>query len=163
MNQFARPGLGVTELPSFNENDKGKVLKIDSETGVLGWGEAGGSGLPSTDAASAGDVLSLDNSKDPQWSAPSSGGGVLVVNMSYSEDLETITADKTASEMWSAAQSGIILAKSAFTGMTRIELVTTAEYSDETGYIFAVGSNYSLYASAGTDYPSNSGGGGANY
>lgn len=55
MNQFARPGLGVTELPSFNENDKGKVLTINSESGVLGWEEGSGGG--------------------------SSGGGVLVVNM----------------------------------------------------------------------------------
>ena len=85
---------------------------------------------------------------------------MLVANMSYSEDWETITADKTASEMWTAAQSSIILAKSVFTGMTRIELVTTAEYSDEDGYMFTVGSNYTLYATTGTDYPSSANGGG---
>lgn len=55
MNQFARPGLAVTELPSFNENDKGKVLTINSESGALGWEEGSGGG--------------------------GTGGGVLVVNM----------------------------------------------------------------------------------
>jgi hypothetical protein len=44
MNQFARPGLAVTELPSFNENDKGKVLTINSESGALGWEEGSGGG-----------------------------------------------------------------------------------------------------------------------
>lgn len=53
MNQFARPGLAVTQLPSFNENDKGKVLTINSESGALGWEEGSGGG------GSGGGVLVL--------------------------------------------------------------------------------------------------------
>lgn len=55
----------------------------------------GGSSLPSTETASAGDVLSLDDNKEPQWAAPSgSGGGVLVVH----ED-EDGALDKTWQEI----------------------------------------------------------------
>lgn len=54
----------------------------------------GGSSLPSTETASAGDVLSLDDNKEPQWAAPSgSGGGVLVVH-----DVDG-TLDKTWQEI----------------------------------------------------------------
>lgn len=35
-------------------------------------------GLPDTSEASAGDVLSLDEDKEPVWSAPSGGGGVKI-------------------------------------------------------------------------------------
>ena len=69
MNQFARPGLAVTQLPSFNENDKGKALTINSESGALGWEEGSGGG--------------------------GSGGGVLVVNI----DMQTRTLDKTWKEI----------------------------------------------------------------
>ena len=104
MNQFARPGLAVTQLPSFNENDKGKVLTINSESGALGWeeGSGGGSSFPSTETASAGDVLSLDDNKEPQWATPSGGGGVLVVH-----DVEG-TLDKTWQEIYDAIGNGSI-------------------------------------------------------
>lgn len=58
----------------------------------------GGSSLPSTETASAGDVLSLDDNKEPQWAAPSgSGGGVLVVHETVSGTTHTL--DKTAGEI----------------------------------------------------------------
>lgn len=41
----------------------------------------GGDSLPDTSEASAGDVLSLDEDKDPVWSAPSSGGGAKVIEI----------------------------------------------------------------------------------
>lgn len=105
MNQFARPGLAVTQLPSFNENDKGKVLTINSESGALGWeeGSGGGSSFPSTETASAGDVLSLDDNKDPQWAAPSGGGGVLVVT-----DTDG-TLNKTFKEINDAFNNGCLI------------------------------------------------------
>lgn len=60
-------------------------------------GGGGGSGLPPTGPASAGDVLSLDSNKDPQWATPSGGGGVLVVNVTTSGN--TMTLDKTWQEI----------------------------------------------------------------
>lgn len=55
--------------------------------------KGGGSSLPSTETASAGDVLSLDDNKKPQWAAPS-GGGVLVVHEAFGG-----TLDKTWQEI----------------------------------------------------------------
>lgn len=37
--------------------------------------EIGGSGLPDASSASAGDVLTLNNTKEPIWQAPQGGGG----------------------------------------------------------------------------------------
>ena len=56
--------------------------------------------LPDTTSASAGDVLGLDNDKNPAWLTPSSGGGVLVVT-----DTEG-TLDKTWQEIHDAMLSG---------------------------------------------------------
>ena len=65
--------------------------------------KGGGSSLPSTETASAGDVLSLDDNKDPQWAPPSgSGGGVLVVNMIWNDGGTIATLDKTWNEINSA-------------------------------------------------------------
>lgn len=73
----------------------------------------GGSSLPSTETASAGDVLSLDENKEPQWTAPSGGGGVLVVNVTETES-ETnyiYTCDKTAGEILSALEEKVVIFK----------------------------------------------------
>ncbi len=69
--------------------------------------EGGGSSLPSTETASAGDVLSLDDNKEPQWAAPSgSGGGVLVVHETVSGNVHTL--DKTWQEISDAMDVGIV-------------------------------------------------------
>lgn len=59
--------------------------------------KGGGSSLPSTETASAGDVLSLDENKESQWATPS-GGGVLVAHWDYDND----TLDKTWQEIHDA-------------------------------------------------------------
>ena len=62
--------------------------------------KGGGSSLPSTETASAGDVLSLDDNKEPQWATPSGGGGgVLVVH-----EVEG-TLDKTWQEIADAGSA----------------------------------------------------------
>ena len=105
MNQFARPGLAVTQLPSFNENDKGKVLTINSESGALGWeeGSGGGSSLP-TDPAQDG-TYNLQNTVSSgtstlSWASGGSSGGVLVVNITNG------TSNKTWQAIWDAYASG---------------------------------------------------------
>lgn len=74
MNQFARPGLAVTELPSFNENDKGKVLKINESSGELGW-EKQDDPLPPVSSSDNGKVLGV---VDGAWAAQ----GDIVLNAS---------------------------------------------------------------------------------
>lgn len=73
MNQFARPGLAVTELPSFNENDKGKILKINVESGMLGW-ETQGETLPAVTSADNGKVLAVSNGAWAAVALPSASG-----------------------------------------------------------------------------------------
>lgn len=77
--------------------------------------KGGGSSLPSTETASAGDVLSLDDNKEPQWAAPSGGGGVLVVSIG-----ENMVLDKTWQEISDAFGNGIVM----LYGDSAIEIVT---------------------------------------
>lgn len=70
-------------------------------------GGGGGSGLPPTGPASAGDVLSLDSNKDPQWAAPSGGGGVLVVGATFTET--TMTLNKTWQEIHDADVAFVVV------------------------------------------------------
>lgn len=48
-------------------------------------------GLPDPSEASAGDVLSLDEDKEPVWSAPSGGGGGGVIILEYDNTKQVIT------------------------------------------------------------------------
>ena len=98
MNQFARPGLAVTELPSFNEDDKGKVLKINESSGVLGW-EQQDDPLPPVTSADNGKVLAV---KDGAWAADSN---LFVVTVSRNAQY-VYTADKTYAEIMSAINAG---------------------------------------------------------
>lgn len=66
--------------------------------------KGGGSSLPSTETASAGDVLSLDDNKKPQWATPSGGGGVLYVTASQDRAL-----DKNFEEIQTALDGGKVV------------------------------------------------------
>lgn len=97
----------------------------------------GGSSLPSTETASAGDVLSLDDNKEPQWATPSGGGGVLAV---HSVDG---TLDKTWQEIVNAMASGgaanVFVSNEEILG---VQVITNAYYNPEEGerhYIVKIG------------------------
>lgn len=97
MNQFARPGLAVTELPPVNADDNGKVLGV-SDGAWAKVAASGGSDLPD-DPAQDG-TYNLQNTVSSgtgtlSWASGSSGGGVLVVNV----DMQTRTLDKTWKEI----------------------------------------------------------------
>ena len=102
MNQFARPGLAVTELPSFNENDNGKILKINGESGKLGWEQQGGL-LPQVTSADNGKVLGV---VDGAWAASEQGKKFIVTLTPTALDYSG-TMDKTVAEINAAYEAGM--------------------------------------------------------
>lgn len=101
MNNFARPGLGATELPPVNADDNGKVLGV-SDGAWAKVAASGGSDLPD-DPAQDG-TYNLQNMVSSgtgtlSW-ASGSGGGVLVVTATNG------TLDKTWTEIKNAMLSG---------------------------------------------------------
>lgn len=102
MNQFARPGLAVTELPSFNENDNGKILKINGESGKLGWEQQDGL-LPQVTSADNGKVLAVENGA---WAASEQGKKFIVtLTPTVETGMEGVT-DKTGAEIYQAYEEG---------------------------------------------------------
>lgn len=89
----------------------------------------------------------------------SGGGGAFVVNVSYSED--TFTMDKTAKEIWEAAQSSTILVKMPTDeGAPEVMIMSSAKkYIDASRYMFVVG-RIRFMADGDDVYPYNSGEGG---
>lgn len=84
----------------------------------------------------------------------SSGGGLLVVNMTWNGP--TATTDKTASEIYNAAQSGIVAFKEAIgEGYSAVGLLHSVRL-DSGAYEFYVGNGEGCYvftASSGSEYP----------
>lgn len=115
-------------------------------------GGSGGSGLPSTGSASVGDVLSLDSNKDPQWAAPSGGGGVLVVNVTEPE-AGLHVCDKTAGEIMVACKTGIVVFVETSESEEYVMVCTSAFLADGE-YVFKPGTvNFGYVASSSTGYP----------
>ncbi|MBP5613471.1 MAG: hypothetical protein J6X35_04940 [Bacteroidales bacterium] len=102
--------------------------------------------MPSTETASAGDVLSLDDNKQPQWATPSGGGGVLVVN-----DVNG-TLDKTWKEIHDAGFSVMVQTEGDE------QYYYTLSDIHETGYMvvyFGGGTDYSYSAESANGYPTS--------
>lgn len=110
--------------------------------------KGGGSSLPSTETASAGDVLSLDDNKEPQWAAPSgSGGGVLVVNMVSDETGEL---DKTWKEI---SDAGFSVLKHIDGAETVFAVISSIGYDAGDNQYYVTYGDGSFVANSQTDYP----------
>ena len=127
--------------------------------GLGGSGGGGGSSLPS-DPAQDG-TYNLQNTVSSgtgtlSWASGSSGG-VLVVNVSYDYDTDVYTCDKTASKMWSAFTTGIIVFSLSADGTEQKSVCTMASYGVD-GYAFDnARGDFNLVAENGTDYPESGG------
>ena len=146
MNQFARPGLGVTELPPVNADDNGKVLGV-SDGAWAKVAASGGSDLPD-DPAQDG-TYNLQNTVSSgtgtlSWASGSSSGGVLVVH-----DVEG-TLDKTWQEIWDAAGTGPAYILLSDSGERDCELITAVIAS---GHSLSTASGVFYAAESANDYP----------
>lgn len=79
----------------------------------------------------------------------SSGGGVLVVHIALNDDYWV--CDKTASEIWTATQSGVVLFM--FGDSTEGAIYSLKSAENAGGYSFGFGDSYLATATNGTDYP----------
>lgn len=79
----------------------------------------------------------------------SSSGGVLVVHIALNGDYWV--CDKTASEIWTASQSGVVLFM--FGDSTEGTIYSLKSAENGGGYAFGFGESYIATATNGTDYP----------
>lgn len=95
--------------------------------------------------------------KDIYDAIKAGGGGGLVVTLTINTDTKYATADKTAAEIWAAAQSGVVV----FTGSkaydgdegTFARPLMDSSHTDS-GYGFSFGNLFDyLFADTGSDYP----------
>lgn len=92
-------------------------------------------------------------------SGGSSSGGVLVVNVTLDTNTDTYTADKTASEIWTGLQNGVVIFKDEGEDYAEMGHAVNASFSESDGYIFGVlmpgnSQTFDYTAESGTDYPS---------
>lgn len=89
-------------------------------------------------------------------SGGSSGGGVLVVNITYDEGTGKYTCDKTAAEIWAANPDNRVVFVEQYEGGESDNYLLMYWFFNSEGYGFFVGSASSelqFYAVNGTDYP----------
>ena len=157
----SKPTTGIANGSLFRETDTGKIFIFDEDDGwsETGSGGGGGSGLPDTPGTDG--TYSLQNTVESgtgtlSW-ASGGGGGALVVNLTIDTGTKTATADKTAAEIWAAAQSGGVLftGSNAYSGQdgTFVRPIMEAIHN-EFGYVFMFGGAFdALDAATGSDYP----------
>ena len=135
----------------------GDVIQYDATNGM--WvNKSAPSSLPEVTASDKGKYLKANESTgDPEWaSGGSSGGGVLVVNVTEPEP-DIYVCDKTAAEMYAAMTSGGIVFVTSASGLENMTGCILAVYSQENGYFFEDSAgDYNFSAKNGTDYPSAS-------
>lgn len=94
-------------------------------------------------------------------SAAGGGGSVLVVNVTESAvgGTPVYTADKTAGEMYEAAQTGVVVYHTInpLNGLVAIEYLTLYGYLEGTYAFGYSGASDGLTASSSTDYPTGTG------
>lgn len=123
---------------------------------ALGGNGGGGSSLPTNPAQDG--TYNLQNTVSSgtstlSWaSGGSSGGGVLVVNVTEPEaDLHV--CDKTAGDMLAACKTGIVVFVETYEGEENVMVCTSANFSGGE-YSFKPGvANYSYVASSSAGYP----------
>lgn len=81
-----KPTENVPNGTIFHEIDTGKDYQFDIDSGDWVEQSTNGGGLPDTSEASAGDVLTLDENKDPAWTTPASGGDSPICLLSLKSD-----------------------------------------------------------------------------
>ena len=127
-------------------------------------GGGGGSDLPAVSAADNGDVLTVVNGA---WdkAAPGGGGGssAYVVNIIEDEETGYFTCDKTAAEIYEAAQTTPVIFVNSFGEFGSAFNVVSSIYAPN-GYTFVCVLHtpewqaWVFSAATGSDYPTDGGG-----
>lgn len=94
-----------------------------------------------------------------------SGGGATICQCTFDDEEEIITSTMTASELWSACQSGVVVCSYSIetlsgTTVSYLLLVLDAELEvdgDDHYYSFKIGNSDVLYANSDSGYPATEG------
>lgn len=127
MNQFAKPGLAVDQLPSANATDAGKALVLD-EHGEPKWGEV--DALPAVTSSDNGKVLTVESGA---WAAAEPTPFVeatLTASLHSGFQVSGWTINKTYAELSEAVIGGTPV---------KVNVVSQPLYGNaqDKGYVFA--------------------------
>lgn len=167
MNQFARPGLAVTELPPVNADDNGKVLGVSDGA----WTKVAASGGPDLPDDPAQDgTYNLQNTVSSgtgtlSWASGSSGGGALKVGVTETEsgNETTYTLDKTWKQISDTVNGGGVAYTMPITDFgdnnmeAYIDVLTYWSSSSDNGYVVKFGKGPNYTAAEENGYPSYTG------
>ena len=148
-NEQPLEGVSLDNLAAILSGaSDGDVIQYDATKGM--WvNKSAPSSLPEVTASDKGKYLKANESTgDPEWaSGGSSGGGVLVVNVTYDEATWTYTADKTAGEIVNAMP--LVYVTQTLTGSDDEEITAYVRFSmDGNGnpaYGYKEGTGYYFY------------------